>query len=142
MTDTFLLPLLGGVLVGLAASLFLLVNGRIAGISGIVGGALASKPSESAWRYSFVGGLIAGGVLLWFAMPSAFPDLSAAGGPSIGILALAGLLVGFGTRLGSGCTSGHGVCGIARFSPRSISATLTFIATGALAVVVARQLGI
>ena len=142
MIDTVLLPLLGGLLIGLAASLFLLLNGRIAGISGIVGGTLTNKPSESGWRYSFIGGLVAGGLFLWLLKPSSFPDLGSTGNRSLGVLILAGVLVGFGTRLGSGCTSGHGVCGIARFSPRSISATLTFITTGAIAVIVARQLGI
>ncbi len=142
MTDIVLLPLLGGVLIGLAASGFLLLNGRIAGISGIIGGALTTNTRGNGWRFSFVGGLLLGGVLLWLLMPSVYPSVPSAQHQSVGLLIVAGLLVGFGTRLGSGCTSGHGVCGIARLSPRSIAATLTFITTGALAVLVVRLFGI
>ncbi len=142
MTDIVLLPLLGGVLIGLAASGFLLLNGRIAGISGIIGGALTTNTRGNGWRFSFIGGLLLGGVLLWILVPGVYPPMPSAQHQSIGILIVAGLLVGFGTRLGSGCTSGHGVCGIARLSPRSIAATLTFITTGALAVLVVRHFGI
>jgi len=142
MIDIVILPLAGGILIGLAAGAFLLVNGRIAGISGIVGGAFSSSAREASWRYAFVGGLLAGGFLLWLVMPSAFPQPTTSSNQSLGVLIVAGLLVGIGTRLGSGCTSGHGVCGIARFSPRSLSATLMFIATGALAVIAARFFGV
>ena len=119
--------LLGGALIGLAASLLLLACGRIAGISGIVGGLLAPAAGDGAWRALFVGGLLAGGVGLRLIDPSLVRmelDRSAAA------LAVAGLLVGFGTRLGNGCTSGHGVCGISRGSRRSLVATTTFMATG------------
>lgn len=127
-------PLLGGVLIGLASITLMLFNGRIAGISGIFSGAITEAPSEKPWRIAFVGGLVLGGVALLAAMPSAFSTTPA----SLPLTIVAGLLVGFGTRLGSGCTSGHGVCGLSRFSPRSLVATLTFIATGMIAVGVVR----
>jgi uncharacterized membrane protein YedE/YeeE len=131
--------LAGGVLIGLASTAMLALLGRVAGISGILGGLLAGDRSGGPWRAAFVAGLLLGGALL--AMQS--PDLFAMTLPrSPGALAAAGLLVGFGSRLGSGCTSGHGVCGIARGSTRSIAATLTFLGTGALtALVVTRFLG-
>lgn len=118
--------LAGGALIGASASLLLLRTGRIAGISGIVGGLLAPLRGETAWRAWFVGGLLAGGVALRVLRPASF-------GPGVVPLPLvivAGLLVGFGTRLGNGCTSGHGVCGLSRRSGRSLAATLTFMATG------------
>lgn len=125
--------LIGGALIGLSAVLFLLLNGRIAGISGLVAGVL-SWPSER-WgvEVSFIIGLLAGPLLLAFfdgSWPAVHP---AAGAPT---LAVAGLLVGFGTRLGSGCTSGHGVCGLARLSPRSLVAVSTFLASGIATVLV------
>ena len=113
----------GGLLIGLSASLLVLFNGRIAGISGVLGRALAPPDGERGWRLLFLAGLLAGG-----AAPR-----------SIGPLIFAGLLVGVGTRLGGGCTSGHGVCGIARLSPRSIAATLVFMTAGAATVFVARH---
>ena len=128
--------LLGGALIGLAASLLLLACGRIAGISGIVGGLLAPAAGDGAWRALFVGGLLAGGVGLRLIDPSLVRmelDRSAAA------LAVAGLLVGFGTRLGNGCTSGHGVCGLARGSRRSLAATATFMLTAAATVFVVRH---
>ncbi|HWV38585.1 MAG TPA: YeeE/YedE thiosulfate transporter family protein [Vulgatibacter sp.] len=128
----------GGVLIGIGASLLLLFNGRVAGISGIVGGLLARRRGETPWRALFVGGLLAGGAIAWLAMPARF-DASAA--PSLPLVALAGLLVGVGTRIGSGCTSGHGVCGISRLSLRSLAATLVFMATGSLTVLVVRVAG-
>jgi uncharacterized membrane protein YedE/YeeE len=138
MHDFTPLPaLLGGVLIGLSAAVKLLLNGRIAGISGIAGGLLTPTRRELPWRAAFIIGLVAGGLLLALLYPAAFPAQKAA--PSI-ILVAAGLLVGFGSRLGSGCTSGHGVCGIARLSKRSIIATMTFMTTGALAVFAARHL--
>ncbi|MBN8231273.1 YeeE/YedE family protein [Corallococcus macrosporus] len=127
----FLPPLLGGILIGLASSLLLLFNGRIAGISGIAGGLLLPPRGELAWRAAFVGGLVGGGLLLRALFPQVF------GAPVVtgaGLTVLAGLLVGFGTRLGNGCTSGHGVCGLARGSLRSFVATGTFMVTGALTV--------
>ena len=120
--------LLGGMLIGLAATLYWIGTGRAAGISGILGGALRGGFARGE-RVVFLSGLLGAGVVTsWFgAAPAPHPR-------SILVLILAGLLVGFGARLGQGCTSGHGVCGISRFSARSIVATMTFMATGALAV--------
>jgi uncharacterized membrane protein YedE/YeeE len=130
---------LGGVLIGAAASLLLLFNGRVAGVSGIFGCLLNPAPGERGWRWAFVAGLVGGGLALRAARPEAFGDGSSL--PSLGVVIAAGLLVGFGTRLGNGCTSGHGVCGLARGSKRSLAATATFMAAGALAVLVARLAG-
>lgn len=127
---------LGGLLIGLAASLLLLFNGRIAGVSGVLGHALAPEDGERAWRLLFLAGLLAGGLVLAILHPAAFDG---AAPRSLGPVILAGLLVGFGTRLGGGCTSGHGVCGIARLSPRSIAATVVFMAAGVATVFVARH---
>jgi uncharacterized protein len=128
--------LIGGLLIGLAAALLLLVNGRIAGISGILGGLiLPNSASERLWRGTFVIGLVCGAAIYaWLRGP--LPLQQQAGNA---LLALAGLLVGFGTRIGSGCTSGHGVCGLARRSPRSLTATATFIACGVLTVYLLRH---
>lgn len=134
---TFTMPLLGGLLIGLAAALLLLFNGRIAGISGIMGGMLTPQAGDMGWRASMVGGLLAGGLLLLLLLPSAFPTASVRPLP---LVMVGGLLVGFGTRLGSGCTSGHGVCGMGRLSVRSLAATLTFILTGAVTVLITRLL--
>lgn len=125
------LPLLGGVLIGASAALLLWWTGRIAGISGIVAGLLRPTEGEVAWRVTFVGGLLAGGGLL--AVFDA-PALELTAPSSLGLVACAGALVGVGTRLGSGCTSGHGVCGIGRFSVRSMVATMTFIGAGMVTV--------
>ena len=146
--DLFFSPLgralMGGTLIGLATSSLLLLNGRVAGISGIVGGLLSPTRGDTGWRVGFVAGLITGGFLLLVLTPGVFvsapSSLSLSSLPHLPLLAGGGLLVGFGTRLGSGCTSGHGVCGIGRLSPRSIVATLTFISTGAVAVFVLRWL--
>ncbi|GHD68598.1 YeeE/YedE family protein [Jeongeupia chitinilytica] len=128
--------LIGGALIGVAASLLALGNGRIAGISGIVGGLLAPQRGETAWRLAFVGGLLAAP---WaYRLVAAMPRLQF--DSSWGVLIVAGLLVGFGTRLGSGCTSGHGVCGLSRLSPRSLAATLAFMAAGFATVFVVRHL--
>lgn len=124
-------PLIGGVLIGLAASSLLLLIGRIAGISGIVAGLLRPVRGEVSWRVAFVVGLLFGGTLLLLAYPPAL-DIRAPG--SLGLVSIAGLAVGFGTRLGNGCTSGHGVCGIGRLSMRSVLATVTFMITGAITV--------
>lgn len=128
--------LLGGVLIGISASVLMLAEGRIAGISGILGELLALQRGAMAWRLAFIAGLVAA--------PLAYGAL---GGPllleithSAATLVCAGLLVGFGTRMGSGCTSGHGVCGMARLSSRSIVATLVFVATGAATVFVVRHI--
>ncbi|WP_437281185.1 YeeE/YedE thiosulfate transporter family protein [Sorangium sp. So ce375] len=130
-------PLVGGLLIGLGASLLLLANGKVAGISGIFAGILFRKRGETAWRAAFVAGLVLGGLALVAAHPRAFP--SAGGGGSLGLAIAAGLLVGCGARLGNGCTSGHGVCGLSRLSRRSLVATLTFMATAAITVYVSRH---
>jgi uncharacterized membrane protein YedE/YeeE len=123
----------GGALIGLAASLLLLLNGRVLGITGIVAG-LAGP--DARWRALFVAGMILGGLAVAQVVPGAFR--STVHLPVLPLI-LGGLLVGFGTRLANGCTSGHGVCGIARLSPRSITATAVFMGTGALAVFVMRH---
>jgi len=134
---TPLASLIGGMLIGLSASMLLLFNGKIAGISGIIAGTLSPAKNDTLWRIVFVAGLLVGGFLLRLLSPQTFV---------IGItrswsaLVVAGLLVGFGTRLGNGCTSGHGVCGLSRCSQRSLIATVTFIATGALTVYIINHL--
>ena len=127
--------LAGGALIGLAAFVLMLFHGRIAGISGIVGGLLTPRAGDVAWRAAFVIGMLGGAAVL--AAAGFAPVLRDR--PGLGIIILAGLLVGFGTRLGSGCTSGHGVCGLARLSPRSLAATLVFMASAALVVFVMRH---
>lgn len=133
--DSFtpLSALTGGILIGLAAALLLIANGRIAGISGIVGGLLPPRSGDATWRAWFLGGLLGAGALVAVVHPGAF---EAGTHRSTLALAAAGLLVGFGTQLGNGCTSGHGVCGISRLSARSIVATVVFMATGAITVFV------
>ena len=118
---------MGGALIGLAAATLLLLHGKVAGISGIVSGAISGTRAELPWRAAFIGGLLAGGALFaWRA-----PALLAPSIPRSPVwIVTAGLLVGFGTRLGNGCTSGHGICGVGRFAPRSILATAAFIAVG------------
>ena len=128
-----ILSLAGGLLIGAAAALLLLGGGRVAGVTGILDGALG-RPS---WRWSFLGGLFAGGLIMAFVYPAAL-------GPPVASLlplAIAGFLVGFGTRLSGGCTSGHGVCGVSRLSTRSLVATGTFIASGMITVFVVGRLG-
>ena len=128
--------LLGGVLIGCAAVLLLWSIGRIAGISGIVNGVASAASGDRAWRIAFLGGMtIVGGVLLLF-VPAPPPRFQT--GPASLLLA-AGFLVGFGTRLGNGCTSGHGVCGLGRFSKRSLAAVVTFVAAGMATVFVMRH---
>jgi uncharacterized membrane protein YedE/YeeE len=126
----------GGVLVGLAAALLLLFSGRVAGISGIVGGLLRPLRGDIAWRAAFAGGLVAA-PLAW-ALFADVPRIHVQATPFV--MVAAGLLVGFGTRLGSGCTSGHGVCGLSRGSPRSLAATLAFMSAGFAVVFVMRHL--
>ena len=123
--------LIGGLLIGLSTVLLILFNGRIAGISGIVGGLLATKGPEIGWRAVFVVGLLIGAFVYMLATGVALPVNIQA---SLPVTVIAGLLVGFGARLGSGCTSGHGICGIARFSKRSIVATLVFFITAIITV--------
>ena len=131
--------LAGGLLIGLAASVMVLFLGRITGISGIAGALLQRanwrSHSQWGWRLAFVAGLLSAPLLWQFF--AALPAMQMQSAPAT--IVLAGLLVGFGTRLGSGCTSGHGVCGIARFSLRSVAATLTFMATAALTVFLVRH---
>ena len=129
--------LCGGILIGLSVSLLLLCDGKIAGISGIVGGLLSPTQNDTAWRVLFVAGLLTGGLFFSFFSPQVFTFSISR---STGALILAGLLVGFGTRLGNGCTSGHGVCGISRFSGRSIIATMTFMITGIITVYIVNHL--
>lgn len=131
--------LIGGAVIGLSVSIMLLFNGRVTGISGIVNGLLTPQKGDSAWRFSFLAGLFLGGLSLTILAPQAFNG--ALSTPTWTIV-IAGLLVGIGTIMGSGCTSGHGVCGISRLSPRSIAATITFISAGILAVIALRKLGI
>ncbi|HEU5283222.1 MAG TPA: YeeE/YedE family protein [Burkholderiales bacterium] len=123
--------LIGGVLIGLAAALMWWLLGRVAGVSNILGQTFSSAESELNWRLAFLAGLVLAGVGAKLLTPDAVQFSLPAG---YGQLIVAGLLVGFGTQLGSGCTSGHGVCGMSRLSPRSIVATLVFMAAGALAV--------
>ncbi len=125
----------GGALIGLAAVLLFVIEGRIAGVAGILGG-LLSAPGDRGWRLAFLLGLPAGSALV-AALAGGLPQQLLGGWWT---LAAAGLLVGFGTRLGSGCTSGHGVCGLARRSPRSMAATAVFMATGILTVFAVRHL--
>ncbi|MGK0360075.1 MAG: putative membrane protein YedE/YeeE [Bradymonadia bacterium] len=131
--DFWVMPLVGGALIGLSAGIMMFFHGKIAGISGIVGGLMTGD--RGLWRLQFTIGLLIGGAF-WLAMdPGAFAlEIDR----SYGALIAAGLLVGVGTRMGNGCTSGHGVCGIARKSRRSIVATLTFIFSGAVTVFIVR----
>ena len=128
--------LAGGLLIGLAAAMFALLNGRIAGISGVLGGLLRPVRADVGWRVAFVLGLL--GAPLIHGLLAAPPGLRIDAG--YGALIVAGLLVGVGTRYGSGCTSGHGVCGLSRLSPRSLVATLTFMGAGFAATFAMRHL--
>ena len=129
--------LAGGALIGLAALMLLLFNGRIAGVSGIIGGLLSPAAGEVAWRFSFVLGLLAGGGLLLV-----FHPVSMAPEPGVSLAALigAGLLTGIGVKIGAGCTSGHGICGVSRLAPRSIVATVVFLAAAMLTVYAVRHM--
>lgn len=128
--------LFGGMIIGLSAALFVLLNGRIAGISGILGGLLSPADKDVLWRLAFLAGMIAA-PLVWMATAT-LPEIEINAG--LHTVIIAGLLVGIGTHFGSGCTSGHGVCGLSRFSPRSLVATLCFMATGFLTVYLVRHL--
>lgn len=128
----------GGLLLGLASALFILLNGRILGISGILGGLLLPRTGDVGWRIAFLLGMAAAPVLFFALAPAEWvhvPRIDA----GFAMLAAAGLLVGFGTRYGSGCTSGHGVCGVSRLSPRSLVATGGFMAAGFVTVYVLRH---
>jgi uncharacterized membrane protein YedE/YeeE len=126
--------LAGGMLIGAAAALLVLLSGRIAGISGILGGLIALRRGDIAWRLAFIGGLLVAPIAM--ILHPMNPRIDA----GLGTLVLAGLLVGLGTRYGAGCTSGHGVCGLARLSPRSLVATGAFMAAGIATVFVTRHL--
>lgn len=126
----------GGALIGLAAALFILFNGRIAGISGILGGLLSWPKGDIAWRLAFLAGLVAAPLL--FGVLASLPAVRI--DASMPVLIVAGLLVGLGTRYGAGCTSGHGVCGLSRLSPRSLVATAAFMAAGFATVFVVRHI--
>ena len=118
--------IIGGALIGLSASMMLFFHGRIAGISGIIGGGLALPKGDMSWRVIFVVGLVVGGFLVAEVAPNMIGDAVT----PVGATVLAGVLVGFGTRMGNGCTSGHGICGLSRFSSRSLFAVLSFMAVG------------
>jgi len=126
----------GGVLIGVAAAMLVLLNGRVAGISGIVGALFAPRRGDIAWRVAFILGLLTAPLAFAIVGKTIAPRIDA----GLGTLVLAGLLVGVGTSYGSGCTSGHGVCGLSRLSPRSLVATLAFMAAGAATVFVMRHL--
>ena len=128
--------LIGGMLIGLAAAMFALLNGRVAGISGVLGGLFNPTRGDIGWRVAFIGGLVSASLVygLFAALPAVQIDASYVA------LVVAGLLVGVGTRYGAGCTSGHGVCGLSRLSPRSLVATLAFMGAGFVTVFVLRHL--
>ena len=130
--------LAGGALIGLAAGILLVLTGKTAGVSGVVDGVLRGEKGEWGWKIAFVAGLVAGGMALRFAMPESLP---AAAPRALPLVAAGGLLVGFGARLGGGCTSGHGVCGIGRLSRRGLVGTLVFMAAGVVTVFVLGRLG-
>ena len=127
--------LAGGVLLGLASALFVLLNGRILGISGIVGGLLRPRAGDMGWRLAFLLGMLVAPGLYWLVVGPTQPRIDA----NWGMVVIAGLLVGVGTRYGSGCTSGHGVCGLSRMSPRSLVATLAFMGAGFVTVFLIRH---
>lgn len=130
------MSLLGGVLIGISAALFILANGRVAGISGILGGLLSRKPGDRAWRIAFLLGLIVAPAAIFALTGPVIATIEA----NTEVLVVAGLLVGIGTRYGAGCTSGHGVCGLSRLSPRSLVATLAFMGAGMAIVFLMRHL--
>lgn len=127
--------LAGGVLLGVASAMLILINGRVLGISGMLGGLLRPARDDAGWRIAFFAGLLAAPALWWLAAGPVPARIEA--GPAL--LVVAGLLVGWGTRYGSGCTSGHGVCGLSRLSPRSMLATLAFMAAGFVTVFAVRH---
>jgi uncharacterized protein len=139
MPQVWINGLLGGLIIGTAVSIMLLFNGRVTGISGIVYGTINRNKGDTSWRYYFIAGLLLGSLLLKIFYPTAFPENILTSNLS---LVIAGLLVGFGTVLGSGCTSGHGVCGISRLSPRSLVSTIVYISAGVLMVLLTRKLGL
>jgi len=137
MPSAFIHALIGGALIGAAASLLLLALGRVAGISGIFSALVRRDVPDRGWRVAFLVGLLGAGVVAAVAAPHAVGQTPV----SLPLVGAAGVIVGFGTRLGNGCTSGHGVCGISRLSRRSIAATMTFMATAAATVAIVRLAG-
>ena len=135
--DMWLYPLMGGVLIGLAASLLLLLQGRIFGVTGIISGAFFSGPVDRKWRLAIILGLMSGSALVYLVKPNMF---NYSFNSSYLMMAIAGLLVGFGTQLGSGCTSGHGICGLPRLSMRSLVAVGTFMFTGIVTVYIIKHI--
>jgi len=133
----FVWAAVGGAFIGLSASLLMLSHGKVAGISGMIGGLLNPKTTDRSYRAWFLAGLVLVGLGFSLVRPQMLASTSST---PLGLIAAAGLLVGFGTSLGNGCTSGHGVCGISRLSTRSLIATSAFLVTGALTVFVARHL--
>jgi|SRR5208337_4108584 uncharacterized membrane protein YedE/YeeE len=139
ISQTYLQSLAGGALIGLASALYLLLDGRVAGVSGILSGSLRASDENQSRNIAFVLGLVLGPVLYRLGF-GAWPVVHI--GANLRLLALAGLFVGFGTCLGCGCTSGHGVCGLARLSPRSIAAVVTFLIAGIITVASMNALGV
>jgi uncharacterized protein len=130
--------LIGGLFIGIATAALILMNGRIAGISGILGSLFTPTKGDIAWRVAFLSGLILSSTA--YAIIHPLPEVTIKA--NLITIVIAGLLVGYGTRLGSGCTSGHGICGVSRLSMRSITATVTFIAAGMITVFITKKLGI
>lgn len=139
MAQDWFNALWGGMLIGFAVSMMLFLNGRVTGISGIISGAMVGTAADRPWRLLFVLGLFVGGLLMKALNPQVFAGALQTEDWTV---VVAGLLVGFGTVMGSGCTSGHGVCGISRLSPRSMAATIAFMIAGILAVFLFRKLGV
>ena len=133
MNSSYVYALVGGILIGLSAALILWLNGRILGVSGIVGGAFRAKSWDLYWRLIFIMGMFVGGLLI---EPFGFSIMNLEMNRSLSLVAIGGLLVGLGTCLGNGCTSGHGVCGIARLSLRSLVATFVFMLSGIVSVAI------
>ena len=133
--------LTGGVILGLASAIFILINGRVLGISGILGGLMPPKVGDTSWRIAFMLGLFAAPTVFHAVVPTQFITAPRIDATDM-MVVIAGLLVGIGTRYASGCTSGHGVCGLSRLSPRSLVATLSFMGTGFAMVYVMRHLAI
>ncbi len=135
MLENFAVPLLGGALIGAAATLLLLFYGKIFGVSGIIGGLIKSESRDYGWRVAIISGFLTGGFILYATIPGVLTNTAVR--PTI-MTVIAGLLVGYGTSLGSGCTSGHGICGLSRFSLRSLIAVLAFMGAGVISVAVQR----
>lgn len=140
MSESLLFGLLGGIIIGVAASLMLILNGRVTGISGIYNGILQFYKGDVAWRAWFIIGLFAGGFAWFFTRPESTEEVVTNPLRPLAVIAVGGILVGFGTVMGTGCTSGHGICGLARFSRRSLVAVICFILTGMIVATAYRML--